>query len=181
MERRGIAEAGDFHAGRRSGDDGLGTLLPGAESVVGGDGEALGFAEVIVAVGERGFGWGDGLDAGIDDGRGSVVEDGGAGEAAVGVGTAGGGCEGDGKALPVNHVGAGGVGPVHVAPDGGVRVVLVEHVVLALPIDGTAWVVDPASGGQEVTGGALGVLERGFGLRLGEGIFHRVGKGASGG
>jgi len=58
-------------------------------------------------------------------------------------------------------------------------------VVVALPIDGTAWVVDPATGGLEVIGGALGILEvireEGIGLRrrLGEDVFQGVCKGAS--
>ena len=65
---------------------------------------------------------------------------------------------------PVDHVRRDGVVPVHVSPDGGVRVVLVKHVVLAAPVDGAAGVVHPAAGGLEVEGWALWVVEGMFRL-----------------
>ena len=58
---------------------------------------------------------------------------------------------------PVNHVVADGVIPVHVAPDGGVGIVLEEHVVFAAPEDGAVGVVHPVFGGEEVELGAEGV------------------------
>jgi hypothetical protein len=158
----------------------LGVLGPGAEGVVGGDGEVLGLAEVVVAVGERGLGEGDGLDAGVDDGGGSVVEYAAAGEAALGVCAAGGGGEGDGEATPVDHIGTGGVGPVHVSPGGGVGVVLVEHVVLAAPVDGGAGVVHPAAGGEEVEAGALGIVGCGVVGSGGKGVAGEGGGGGEG-
>ena len=77
------------------------------------------------------------------------------------VGASGCGREGYWQALPVDHVGADSVGPVHVSPDGGVRVVLMEHVVLAAPVDGAAGVVHPATGRLQVECWAL---------RIGEGL-----------
>ena len=52
--------------------------------------------------------------------------------------------------LPVDHVEAGGVGPVHVAPDRGLRVVLVEHVIAAAIEDGTVRVVHPVASGKQM-------------------------------
>jgi hypothetical protein len=79
---------------------------------------------------------------------------------------------------PVNHVVADGVIPVHVAPDGGVGIVLEEHVVFAAPEDGAVGVVHPIFGGEEVELGAEGVggeigLEGG--VILGEEIFGAEG------
>ncbi len=159
-EGGGIAEAGDLEARRGCGDDGVRVGGPGAEVGVGGGSEELGFAEVVGAVGERGFGVWDGFDTGVEDGGGVVMEDGAAGEAAGGVwgrsaiGAGGRGGEGYGEATPVNEVGRGGVGPVHVAPDGGVGVVLVEHVVLAAEEDGRAGIVHPVAFGEVVEAGA---------------------------
>ncbi len=86
VEGGGVAEAGDFEARWRGEDGGFGEFAPEAESVVGGDGDVLRFAEAGVVVEEGGLGARDGLDAGVDDGWSAVVEDGGSGEAAFGVG-----------------------------------------------------------------------------------------------
>ena len=51
---------------------------------------------------------------------------------------------------PVHHVRADGVAPVHVAPDGRVRIELIEEVVLALPPDGAVGVVHPVVRRQQV-------------------------------
>jgi len=129
-----------------------------------------------VAVAESGFGDGDRLDAGVEEVRCVVVDDGAAGKAALGVGTAGSGGERYRKALPVHHVGANGVDPVHVSPDGGMRVVLMKHVVLAAPVDGAAGVVHPAAGWLEVEGRAVRIIEGMFRLLRGgsEGVFQRM-------
>src|SRR5580704_9608335 len=103
-----------------------------------------------MAVAERGAVGGDGFYTGVDAG-------GGAGEAAVRIVAAGSGSERDGFVLPVNHVVGDGVIPVHVAPDGGVGIVLEEHVVLTAPEDGAVGVVHPVFGGEEVELGAEGV------------------------
>src|SRR5262249_21761793 len=93
----------------------------------------------------------------------AVVVDGAAGKAAVGVGPTGSGCERDGHVPPVNHVFADGVIPVHVAPDGGVRVVLEKHVVEAVPVNGAVRIVHPVLGGEKMElrakwiGGELGL------------------------
>ena len=79
-----------------------------------------------------------------------MVVYGAAGEAAVGVVPAGSGSEGYWEMAPVNHVFAYCVGPVHVAPDCGVGVVLEKHVVEIFPIDGGVGVVHPVFGGEEV-------------------------------
>ncbi len=141
------------------GDDGLGVLAPGAEAGVGGGGEELGLAEGVGAVREGGLVVRDALDAGVDDGGDPVVEDGRPSEDAFGVGAAGRGGDSDRKALPADHVGRDGVGPVHVSPVGGVGVVLMEHVVLAAVEDGRAGVVHPVAGGEVVEGGAEGVVD----------------------
>ena len=153
FEEERIAEAGEILVLRRL-DDGLGEFFPGEEIWVFAGGEELCLAEIVMAVAECGAVGGDGFDAGIDDGGGAVVVDGAAGEAAVGVVAAGSGSERDWEMAPVNHVVADGVIPVHVAPDGGVGIVLEEHVVLAAPVDGAVGVVHPVLGGEEVELGA---------------------------
>jgi hypothetical protein len=50
----------------------------------------------------------------------------------------------------VDHVGADAVGPVHVAPYGGVGVVLEKHVVVAFPEDGAVRVIHPVGDGKQV-------------------------------
>jgi hypothetical protein len=47
--------------------------------------------------------------------------------------------------FPMDHVGADCVSPMRVTPIGAVRVVLVEHVVAALPVDRRIRVVNPVS------------------------------------
>src|SRR5580704_16104953 len=131
-----------------------------------------------MAVTECGAVGGDGFYTGIDDGGGAVVIDGAAGEAAVRVVAAGSWSERDGFVLPVNHVVADGVIPVHVAPDGGVGIVLKEHVVFAAPEDGAVGVIHPVFGGEKVELGVEGVggeigLEGG--VILGEEIFGAEG------
>ena len=81
----------------------------------------------------------------------------GAGEAAEGVGAVGCGCEGDGEVLPVKHVGAGGVVPAHVPPGRGEGVVLEEHVVTAVVVDGAVGIVHPVVRGEEMELRAVGV------------------------
>ena len=51
---------------------------------------------------------------------------------------------------PVQHVAAGRVAPVHVAPVGAVRVVLVEQVIGAVVVDQAVGVVQPAAPRREV-------------------------------
>ena len=86
-----------------------------------------------------------------------MIVDRAAGETAVGVVPAGSGGESYGEVAPVNHVFAYGVGPVHVAPDCGVGVVLEKHVVEALPIDGGVGVVHPILGWEQVELWAEGI------------------------
>jgi hypothetical protein len=51
---------------------------------------------------------------------------------------------------PMNHFTTHGMSPVHVAPDGGVRVVLEEHVVPAIPINGAVGIIHPVSCGKQM-------------------------------
>ncbi len=154
---RWIAEAGDLHAGWRRGDDGLGQLAPVEERVIFGDGEALRLAEIAVAVAECGLIGRHLAHAGVEQGRFAIGDDGGAGEAAILVGAAGSGGERDGLAAPADHIGRDGVRPVHVSPDGGVRVVLKEHVVAAAPEDRAAGIVHPAARRLQVVLRAHGI------------------------
>ena len=55
--------------------------------------------------------------------------------------------------LPVDHIVAGGVAPVHWAPVGAVGVVLIESVVLAAEPDETVWIVHPARRRRQVVAG----------------------------
>ena len=112
-------------------------------------------------------------DPGIDDGWPAVVEDGATAEDPVAIGTAGSGESAIGLVLPVNHVGAGGVRPIHVAPDGGLRIVLVEHVIASAEKDGTVGIVHPVVGGEQVILGAKRIggelaAERGVAGSMGE-------------
>lgn len=95
------------------------------------------------------------------------MEDGAAGEAAVGVRATGSGSEGDREMLPVEHVWADGVSPMHVPPDGGIGIVLEEHVVMAVEIDGAVGVVHPVAGRKKMELRAEGIVgELGWGGRL---------------
>ena len=141
--------------------------MPGANAGFAAGGEALRFEEIVFAVAQSGFGGRDALDSGVKNGGRAVVDDGAAGEAAVGVGAAGGGRERDGEMRPVKHVGADGVGPVHVSPDGGVGVVLEKHVIAALEVERPVW--DRSSscgrGGDGIEGGG-GRRRVGIGRRV---------------
>ena len=86
----------------------------------------------------------------IDDRGGAVVNDGAAAEHSILVGASGSGGERDRLMTPVNHVIAGGVRPVHVAPDGSFRIVLVEHVIAAAIEDGSVRIVHPIVSGEKV-------------------------------
>ena len=50
----------------------------------------------------------------------------------------------------MDHVGADCVSPMHVTPIGAVRVVLVEHVVIALPVDRRIRVIHPVCSRQQM-------------------------------
>ena len=139
----GIAEAGDDHAGGRQGDDGLGELGPVDELRVVGEGEALRLLDGVGVAHDGGVFAGAEFCAGVDliDARADLERR--TGEAAEGVGAVGRGGEGDGEVLPVEHVGADGVVPAHVSPGGGEGVVLKEHMVAAVVVDGAVGVVHP--------------------------------------
>src|SRR5438034_11762271 len=51
---------------------------------------------------------------------------------------------------PMNHVWADGVGPVHISPNRGVRVVLKKHVVSAFPINGPVGDIHPVLRGKQM-------------------------------
>jgi len=123
-----------------------GVLLPG-EQVVPANGEALGLGFAALAA-----------HAGVDQRWHAVVVDGAAGPAAAFVPAAGGRLEGDGQICPVNQVRADGVAPVHVGMVSPVRVVLVEQVYLAVPLDKTVGVVHPVGGRQKMIARALMVV-----------------------
>ena len=53
--------------------------------------------------------------------------------------------ERDGLLFPMNEVRTDGMAPVHVAPFPAVGIVLIEEVVLAIVIDETVGVIDPAA------------------------------------
>ena len=69
-----------------------------------------------------------------------------------------GGGEGDGLMAPVDHVRRYGVAPVHVTPNSGVGIELIEEVIFALPEDRAVGVVHPVVGREEMEGGAMGVV-----------------------
>jgi hypothetical protein len=81
--------------------------------------------------------------AGVEEGWLAIDDGCGAGPAALRVGTAGRGGERDGLAMPVHHVGRCGMRP---ELDRGDRLVVVlqEHMVAVLPVDGAARIVHPA-------------------------------------
>jgi hypothetical protein len=113
--------------------------------------QALRLAPGVHTVFESGFGIrGRRLYARIDDRGGAVVKDGTSAENSILVGASRSGRERDRFMMPVNHVIAGGVRPVHVAPDGGLRIVLVEHVIAAAIEDGSVGIVHPIVSGEKV-------------------------------
>ena len=96
-------------------------------------------------------------DAGVEDVELAVMLEDAAGPAAVLVGTAGGGGEGDGELFPVGEVCGDGMAPVLDAGVGDAGAVLEEEVIGAVPEEGL-WVVDPAGSREEVEGRAVRVL-----------------------
>jgi len=165
-----IAEAGEFGIARRK-KYRSGVFSPGAEIEITRGGQALGFKEIVAAVAKSRFGGRDGLDAGVEKRSGAFMDHSAAREAAVRVGAAGCGRKGDREVAPVEHVRADGMGPVHVAPNGGARIVLEEHVVTALPVNRAVGVVHPVAGRKEMElraeeiGGELGFGGRVEGIR----------------
>ena len=162
MPKKWIAEASEFLIIWWL-EDGIFPFVPGAQLRIGGRSKALRLAEIVVTVAERGSFERGFLHACIENSCGAVVVDGAAGEAAVGVGPVRSGRERDGHVPPVNHVLADGVIPMHVAPDGGVGVVLEKHVVEAAPENGAVGIVHPIFRGEEMKlrakriGGELGL------------------------
>src|SRR6266511_3372659 len=60
--------------------------------------------------------------------------------------------------LPMHQIGADGVAPVHVGVERFMRIVLVEYVILAVPVDQPIRVVQPVCRRQVVIDRAMGVL-----------------------
>ena len=172
----GIAEAGEIWILRRK-QNGIGKFFPGEELGISGSGEALGFEEIMGAIAKSGFSGRNGFDAGVEKCGDAVVDDGAAGEAAVGVWAAGSGSQRDGEMFPVDHVWADGMVPVHVTPNGGVGVVLKEHVVVAVPEDGAVGIVHPVAFGEEME---LGTERVGGELGWGDGIVQKRNRAAEG-
>src|ERR1700680_1191921 len=114
----GIAEASHHDSRRRSCDHRFGALLPSAQAVVLRDSETLHFTPRVHAVAQSGFAVGSRRsDAGVNHRWLALVDDGAAAENAVAVRAAGSGGKSNRFVMPVNHVGAGGMRPIHVAPD----------------------------------------------------------------
>src|ERR1700722_11330195 len=61
---------------------------------------------------------------------------------------------------PVHHVRTDGVAPMHVAPNRGVRIQLVEQVVLSLPPDRSIGIVHPIVRSEKVVLRPIGVVSR---------------------
>src|SRR6266498_3202255 len=60
--------------------------------------------------------------------------------------------------LPMHQVGADGVAPVHISMERLIRIVLVEHMILAVPVDQPVRVIQPVCRRQVVIDRAMGVL-----------------------
>jgi hypothetical protein len=110
----------------------------------------LDFAEIVIAVAERGAIGRNCFYAGVQNCCDTFVVDSAAGEAAVGVIPARSGSESDGQMAPMNHVVTDGVIPMHVAPDGGVGIVLEKHVIKAVPENRAVGIVHPVFCGKQV-------------------------------
>lgn len=132
-------------------------LDPFAQGRIIGGCEALNLQEIVSPVAQSGFASRNTLYARIQKSRGPIVIHSASGEATFGIVAARRGSESNGLMFPVDHVWTGGMRPVHISPDGGAWVVLEEHVVLALPIDGAIWIVHPIARRQEMKLGAEGI------------------------
>src|SRR5438552_2063392 len=99
---------------------------------------------------QRGFCGRRVLDAGIDECWLAIEYDGRSAETTFAVCASGCGSERDRLMFPVDHVGADGMAPVHVTPHGGMRIELIEEMVLALPPDGTVGIVHPVVRREEM-------------------------------
>src|ERR1700676_1620025 len=147
----GITEAGDGKSRRRSCDHGFGKLLPGAQVIVLRASQALHFTPGVYAVAQRGFGLGcGGRHPRVDHSWFSMVEHSAPTENAVAVGSIRSRGYGDPFVLPVDHVEAGSMRPIHVAPDWSLRIVLMEHVISPAKEDGAVGIVHPIVGGKQM-------------------------------
>ncbi len=144
-----ITKTGEQRIGGRL-DDRRFPFGPGAQISIAGSGEALNFAKIAVTIAQRGQLGSAFFHAGVDERCGAVIVDRASGEAAVSVIPARSRSESNWEMLPMNHVGADGVRPMHVAPDRGVRVVLEKHVVAAVPENGAVGIVHPILGGKQM-------------------------------
>src|SRR5690242_8238125 len=91
----------------------------------------------------------------IDERRNAIVVHSAAGPAAILVGSPWRRCERDGQIGPVDQVSTGDVAPVDVSMDWACRVILVEQVILALPLDQSIRIVEPIAWCHDVILGTV--------------------------
>ena len=145
----GVSEALRFDV-----QDGRAAVVKGpCSAVVRGIGQRLRLdaARIVVARPNRDHG---GIVRGPESRRVAGVDDGGAREDAVLVGSG----YGDSLFFPMHEVAGDGVPPRHVSPVRSLRIVLVEKVVLALVVDESVGIVHPVALGRVVGEGAPRVV-----------------------
>lgn len=149
--QHGISEASHIETRRWSGDHRSRHLLPRTQVIVLCNGKALRFAPGMRAVTKRCFrGRRWRRNSGVNHGYCSVVENRAAAEDSILVGTAGRRRQGDGFVMPMQHIGTGGMSPVHVSPNRALRIVLMEHVITTAKINGTIGIIHPVMSGQKM-------------------------------
>ena len=135
-------EAGELRIVRRF-ENRSREFVPSLEQGILAGGQALRFAKIMCAITKSGISRRNSLDTGIENRCCVAVSYSAAGKAAILIGAARSGRQCDGHVFPNYHVGADCVRPVHVTPNGGARVELKKHVVVAVPEDGSVRIVHP--------------------------------------
>src|SRR5579883_157942 len=124
---------------------------------------------------DRRFGYRHMLHSGVEKSWHAMEDNRAAAETAILIRTTFRGSKRNRKMLPVDHVRTDGVRPVHIAPNGRMRIVLVEHVILALPVDRPVRIVHPIGSGQQMILRTIRVTSR---TLCGKGMSSQHGNGS---
>ena len=145
-----IPETGHRESWRRIGNNRLRSLAPDTQAAVG-NGQALHLAPGVQAIAQSCFasiaGW---LDTRVNHGWLSAVENGAAAEDPIAIVAARSRRECDRFMVPVDHVRARSMGPMHRSPERAARVVLEKHVVTSVDEDWAVRVVHPVCGWEQM-------------------------------
>src|ERR1700744_1964342 len=138
-----IAESRYFHSRRRRVEHWPLQLVPCAQVRMAGCRETLRFTESMLAIAQRCITCCGALYPCIEHGRDALEIHRTTAETTILIGTSLRRRQRNGHMLPMHHVRAGCVRPVHITPDSRVWIVLVEHVVATLPENRPVRIIHP--------------------------------------